>query len=214
LKEGGLEPARGFSPAGLLRAVLFSSHYNEVRKYRRRLPHLDIPGSPVFVTWRLWGSLPQEHVFSREEVASGEAFAALDRLLDTARSGPVYLRRPEIADLVSQQLRVACSKGLCSLHAYAVMPNHVHVLWTPEVSLPVLVRRVKGPTARSANQLLGRAGKPFWQEEYFDRIVRTETEFCQILRYIEWNPVRAALVSDPEEFPWSSAFGGLKSRAG
>jgi putative DNA methylase len=208
LKEGGLEP-RILTESGLVLRALF-----KVRKYRRRLPHLDIPGSPVFVTWRLWGSLPQDHAFSREEVASGEAFAALDRLLDTARSGPVYLRRPEIADLVSQQLRVACSKGLCSLHAYVVMPNHVHVLWTPEVSLPALVRRVKGPTARSANQLLGRAGKPFWQEEYFDRIVRTETEFCQILRYIEWNPVRAALVSDPEEFPWSSAFAGLKSRAG
>jgi REP element-mobilizing transposase RayT len=94
------------------------------------------------------------------------------------------------------------------------MPNHVHVLWTPAVSLPELIRSVKGPTARSANQLLGRAGKPFWQEEYFDRIVRTEDEFSQIRRYIEWNPVKAALVSNPEDFPWSSAFAGLKSRAG
>lgn len=93
------------------------------------------------------------------------------------------------------------------------MPNHVHVLWTPQVSLPVLIRSVKGPAARSANQLLGRVGKPFWQEEYLDRIVRTETEFFQIRRYIEWNPVKAALVSDPEEFQWSSAFAGLKSRA-
>jgi putative transposase len=94
------------------------------------------------------------------------------------------------------------------------MPNHVHVLWTPEVSLPILIRSVKGPTARSSNQLLGRVGKPFWQEEYFDRIIRTETEFSKILRYIEWNPVKAALASSPGEFPWSSAFAGLKSRAG
>jgi REP element-mobilizing transposase RayT len=93
------------------------------------------------------------------------------------------------------------------------MPNHVHVLWTPRVSLPVLVRRVKGPAARSANQLLGRAGKPFWQEEYFDRLVRTEKEFSHIRRYIEWNPVTAALAAVPEEFPWSSAFAGLKPRA-
>ena len=182
--------------------------------YRRRLPHLDVPGSPVFVTWRLWGSLPQERVFVREHVASGEAFAALDRLLDLARSGPVYLRQPEIANLVSQQIHTASAKGLCTLHAYVVMPNHVHVLWTPKASLPVLIRSVKGSTARLANQLLGRAGKPFWQEEFFDRLVRNDAEFSQIRRYVEWNPVKAALVLDPEEFPWSSAFAGLKSRAG
>lgn len=222
LTEGGLKSARGFSPAGVparapqvcLRAALLSPHYNEVRNYRRRLPHLDTPGSPAFVTWRLGGSLPQERVFSREHVTSGEAFIALDQLLDTARSGPVYLRQPEIAELVSQQLRIACSNGLCSLHAYVVMPNHVHVLWTPEVSLPVLIRSVKGPTARLANQLLGRTGKSFWQEEYFDRLVRNDAEFSKIRRYIEWNPVRAALVSNPEDFQWSSAFAGLKSRAG
>jgi len=175
---------------------------------------VDVPGSPAFVTWRLWGSLPQQRVFVREHASSGAAFVALDRLLDTARSGPVYLRRPEIADQVSQQLRTADRKGLCSLHAYVIMPNHVHVLWTPYVSLPLLIRRVKGTAARSANQLLGRVGKPFWQEEYFDRIVRTDKEFSQIRSYIEWNPVTAALVSNPEEFQWSSAFAGLKPRAG
>jgi putative transposase len=185
-----------------------------VRKYRRRLPHLDIPGSPVFVTWRLWGSLPQERIFEREHATSGEAFVALDRLLDTAQSGPVYLRRPEIADQVSQQLHAVDRQGLCSLHAYVVMPNHVHVLWTPQESLPLLIRRVKGTAARSANQILGRVGKPFWQAEYFDRVVRTDKEFSQIRCYIEWNPVTAALVANPEEFQWSSAFAGLKPRAG
>jgi putative transposase len=82
------------------------------------------------------------------------------------------------------------------------------------VSLPVLIQKVKGPTALHANRVLARTGKPFWQEEYFDRIVRTETEFSQIQRYIEWNPVKAALVANPEEFQWSSAFAGLKPHAG
>lgn len=93
----------------------------------------------MFVTWRLWGSLPRERVFDREHGA-GAAFMTMDRLLDTARSGPVYVRRPEVADVVSQQLRVADCRGLCSLHAYVVMQNHVHVLWTPRVSLPVASR--------------------------------------------------------------------------
>jgi len=150
----------------------------------------------------------------REHATSGQAFLVFDRLLDTARSGPVYLRLPEIANLVLEQLQVIDSRGLCSLHAYVVMPNHVHVLLTPQISLPALVRQVKGPTAIAANRLLGRTGKPFWQEEYFDRVVRNDAELSRIRWYIEWNPVRASLVSSPEEFQWSSAFAGLKSRAG
>ena len=127
-----------------------------MRTYRRRLPHRDAPGDPVFVTWRLWGSLPKERVFQPEHLSTGEAFVAWDRLLDTARSGPFYLRQPEVATLVKEHLDAAVADGLCSLHAYVVMPNHVHLLWTPLISLPDLVRRVKGATACRANKLLGR----------------------------------------------------------
>jgi putative transposase len=184
-----------------------------MRSYRRRLPHVDAPGLPVFVTWRIRGSLPDERAFPREQPSSGAAFAAFDQLLDSARSGPVYLRRPEIATLVGDQLRQVSANAWCSLHAYVVMPNHVHVLWTPLVSLPTLIRQVKGPSALAANRLLGRTGQQFWQSEYFDRQVRNEHEFAQILRYIEWNPVKAGLVARPEEFPWSSAYTGGRASA-
>jgi len=66
-----------------------------MRFYRRRLPHLDAPGMPVFVTWRLAGSLPQERKFPNETLPTSEAFVAYDRLLDEARSGPMYLHRPK-----------------------------------------------------------------------------------------------------------------------
>jgi REP element-mobilizing transposase RayT len=146
-----------------------------------------------------------ERAFQREHLTSGEAFVAMDRLLDTARTGPVYLRQPEIAHLVREQLLEVVASGLCSLEAYVVMPNHVHVLWTPAVALPALLQQVKGPTARNGNRLLGRSGEPFWQPEYFDRMVRNASEFGQIRRYIEWNPVKAGLAAHPEEFSWSSA---------
>lgn len=68
------------------------------------------------------------------------------------------------------------------------------------------MRHVKGPTAREANKQLGRTGEPFWQEEYFDRLVRNDTEHARIRRYIEWNPVNASLVGHPSEFRWSSAY--------
>jgi REP element-mobilizing transposase RayT len=173
--------------------------------YRRRLPHRDAPSVPVFVTWRLCGSLPTGRSFQREHLTSGEAFVAVDRLLDYARTGPTYLRQPEIAGRVANQLREVAAGGLCLLHAWVLMPNHVHVLWTPAVSLPELLREVKGPTGRDANLFLGRIGEPFWQPEYFDRMVRSDGEFEQTRRYIEWNPVKAGLVTEPGEFPWSSA---------
>jgi putative transposase len=97
---------------------------------------------------------------------------------------------------------------LCALHAFVIMPNHVHLLCTPVISLPELVRRVKGSTAFLANGILERRGEKFWQDEFFDRMVRKDGEFERIQRYIEWNPVKACLVARPEEFRWSSAWRG------
>ena len=179
-----------------------------MRSYRRRLPHIDAPGVAALVTWSLMDSLPRERAFGREHITSGEAFVACDRLLDTARFGPVYLRQTEIASIVQEQLRKVDASGICRLHAFVIMPNHVHLLCTPVLSISEFVRRVKGPTALMANRILKRRGERFWQEEYFDRIVRNDHEFDRIRRYIEWNPVKAALVARPEEFRWSSAWRG------
>jgi REP element-mobilizing transposase RayT len=115
-----------------------------------------------------------------------------------------------VAQLVIDRLYELADADLCSLDAYAVMPNHVHVLWTPCIAHADLMHRVKGSTARHANQLLGHSGRPFWQQEYFDRTVRSDKEFEQIPQYIEWNPVKAGLVTTPTEFPWSSAFAGKR----
>ena len=85
------------------------------------------------------------------------------------------------------------------------MPNHVHLLVTPDVPVSKLTQSLKRFTAREANRLLQLTGIPFWQDESYDRLVRDEIEFQRIARYIEWNPVKAGLASHPEEFLWSSA---------
>jgi putative transposase len=187
-----------------------------MREYCRRLPHIDIPGAPVFLTWRLSGSLPPERIFPRETLESGEAFLFFDRLLDNALEGPMYLRQAQIATIVVEQIQQVCAQRL---HAWVVMPNHVHLLCTTESPLSELVRKLKGPTAFRANKLLGLSGKPFWQQEYFDRGVRNDKEFEKIRHYIEWNPVKAALVARPEDYQWSSAWkpevgGGLQPALG
>jgi putative transposase len=174
--------------------------------YRRRLPHIHEIGEPLFVTWRLAGSLPENRPFRRADLTSGQTFAALDRLLDTARTGPLYLKQPALAGLVMDYLiGMAQRDKLYDLHAFALMPNHVHVLCTPNIPLGQIMQRVKGGTARLANQVLGSTGKSFWQDESYDHYVRNSNEFGRIQRYIELNPVRAGLVATPEEYPYSSA---------
>jgi REP element-mobilizing transposase RayT len=175
--------------------------------YCRRLPHIDEKGQAVFLTWRLYGSLPPGRAFPDSAASSGKAFAAMDRLLDETQSGPFYLRQPHLAQMVVEAIYFnAAVLGHCELHAFVVMPNHVHLLATPAVELRKLTRSLKGITAKRANAMLGLTGKPFWKEESYDHLVRAG-EFERILGYIEENPVRAGLAQSAGEFLWSSARG-------
>jgi putative transposase len=174
--------------------------------YRRRLPHFAHTGAPIFITWRLHGSLLSNRLFPSATVTSGEAFAVMDRLLDETRTGPAYLRMPEIASVVVEAIHYNAEVlRHYSLDSYVVIPNHVHILVRPHVSLPKLTRSLKGITGKNANELLHMTGKPFWQDESYDRVVRNSQEFERIQHYIEWNPVRAGLVNEPGDYWWSSA---------
>jgi len=176
-----------------------------VRHYERRLPHWDSVGQPVFVTFRLRGSLPENRVFPPASISSGREFAAMDRLLDGARAGPLLLKQTEIARIVVEAIRDSDEKLYrYELHSFVVMPNHVHLLVTSRVPNARWLGPLKGFTGAMANRALTRAG-PFWQGESYDHLVRDGKEFDRIRRYIGNNPVRAGLVTRPEDWPWSSA---------
>jgi putative DNA methylase len=130
----------------------------------------------------------------------------MDRMLDEVRSGPSYLRQPAIADMIVDALDY--NENVLRhyvLHAFVIMPNHVHLLATPAISLPKLTRSLKGITAKRANAMLALTGSPFWQEEGYDHFVRNEREFEKIRNYIEENPVRAGLAKEASQYRWSSA---------
>ncbi len=97
--------------------------------------------------------------------------------------------------------------GRFVLHAFVVMPNHVHVLLDPLASLAGITNGIKGASAREANRLLRRTGRPFWQDESFDHWVRSAAQFERVRNYIECNPVKAGLVARPEDWQWSSLRG-------
>jgi putative transposase len=180
-------------------------HYLFVTFYRRRLPHLHADDHPVFITWRLHNSLPPNRNFSTSTMTSGQAFAAMDRLLEETRSGVFYLRQPAIADMLVAIQYNAKNLKHYDLHAFVVMPNHVHLLVTPKIELPKVTKSLKGITAKRANAILSLSASPFWQDESYDHQVRNDREFEKIRRYIEENPARAGLVRQASEYRWSSA---------
>ncbi len=182
---------------------------------RRHLPHLYAAEQPLFITFRLHGSLPAGREFPKISMTSGKAFVCMDRLLDNQQAGPTYLRMPGIAHLVANAIEQGGASNYL-LHAWVIMPNHVHLLITPLTNVSHLLRKLKGATAREANKLLNRTGTPFWQDESYDRLVRNPEECRKIRNYIVQNPVKAGLAASAEEFPWSSASrpNGLKPFAG
>ena len=173
--------------------------------YQRRLPHWHPPGQQLFITWRLHGSLPRQMPPTKLNSSAGEAFVRYDRVLDAARTGPLWLKDARIAELVISALKEARRRKILQLEAYALMANHVHVLFTPNVPVEQITRQIKGVTARGANLILARTGTRFWQDESFDHWIRNPAESQKIHAYIERNPVSAGLVSRPQDWPWSSA---------
>jgi putative transposase len=182
--------------------------------YERHLPHWQPEGTALFITWRLHGSLPKVREFLVKPSA-GKAFAAIDRELDKAATGPRWLLDERVAQCVADAL-IFCEQelGLYELRAWVLMANHVHVLIYPNAELSKITKSIKNFSARQANKILGLTGQPFWHYESYDHWARTLEETEKIVRYIERNPVTAGLVNNVGDWRWSSAFGLSKGQAG
>ncbi|HZK76472.1 MAG TPA: transposase [Candidatus Kapabacteria bacterium] len=167
--------------------------------YRRNLPHLQNAGKTYFVTFRLAGSLPAEVI---EKMKENQRFSVYDGALDGASTGPTWLKNPILAQLVYDHI---LAEALRSYHldCFTIMSNHVHIVLSPMESLRLdeAMRRIKQPTAFHSNQLLHRSG-PFWQRGSYDRIIRVN-EWERIISYILNNPVKAGLVTNWRDWPYT-----------
>ena len=147
-----------------------------------------------------------------------------------AGHGCCILREPTIAEMVQSTLLFFDGQRY-RLFAWVVMPNHVHVLFQPlsEWTLAKIIGSWKKFTATricasagnanlrigdsvSANAEIGVPGKEsgvpggrIWHREYWDRYIRDEVHFRQVVDYIHANPVKAGLVARAEGWRWSSA---------
>jgi REP element-mobilizing transposase RayT len=95
-----------------------------------------------------------------------------------------------------------------ALHAAVVMPDHVHVLFTPNTDsegatfgLSQILNSIKGASSHVVNKALGRTGA-VWQSESFDHGLRLEDSVRGAAEYICANPLRAGLVANEDDYPW------------
>jgi REP element-mobilizing transposase RayT len=163
---------------------------------RGYLPHYDGWDVIQHVVFRLHDAMPPKEQ---------EGDDVLDR-----HFGSSFMRDPRCARIVAQTLLHGDGESY-ALHAWCVMPNHVHALLaTPrDAELGAIVRTWKTFSARRINETLGRRG-PVWARDYFDRYIRNDAHYESNKRYIEMNPVAAGLCDTPEAWPHSSA--GWKTR--
>jgi putative transposase len=89
------------------------------------------------------------------------------------------------------------------LHAYVLMPDHVHLLLSPAESLERSIQNIKGGFSYRAKRELGWQGE-VWQKGFTDHRIRDANDFERHIEYIAFNPVRAKLCQRPEEYPYIS----------
>jgi putative transposase len=119
-----------------------------------------------------------------------------------------YRRQPKLnndqarAIFLSALERIRQSYGFC-VYGYVVMPEHVHLLLN-EPECGTVAQAMQSLKQGVARRLALRAKESFWQERYYDFNVWSERKFIEKLRYIHRNPVHRGLVSQPENWLWSS----------
>ena len=102
----------------------------------------------------------------------------------------------------------------CSIHAYCLMTNHVHLLLTPHGrdACALLMKNVGQNYVQRVNQRLGRSGT-LWEGRFHSSLVTSDSYVLACYRYIERNPVQARMVAGPADYSWSSYAANAEGRA-
>ncbi|MGC1172770.1 REP-associated tyrosine transposase [Polaromonas sp.] len=115
-----------------------------------------------------------------------------------------------LLDLIEESAK----KSGVAIHAYVLMVNHFHLLVTPETadSLPRMMQAVGRRYVRCFNDSHGRSGT-LWEGRYRSTLIQAETYLLACMAYMDLNPVRAGLVSEARDYPWSSHghYAGLRN---
>ena len=115
---------------------------------------------------------------------------------------------PQVAEILVQRILACRDHGAFQLHEFVVMPNHFHLLLTPDekTSLEKAVQLVKGGSSHEIHQRTGNKME-IWQGGFHDWTIRDVGDYLAKVRYIHMNPVQARLVERPEDWTLGSACG-------
>ncbi len=183
----------------------------ELDMHVEHIPHWQQNDAVCFITWRLADSLPQ--VLLREWNEQRAAWLArnpepwtakqtteyytlfsqrIDTWLDQGM-GSRLLAKSECATIVSDTMMYFDGERFL-MHAYVIMPTHVHVLFSPLHGhrMEKIVQGWKSVSARRLVRECG-VGMPVWQKRYWDRLIRNDRHFEACVGYIRDNPGKAGL---------------------
>ncbi|HLZ51051.1 MAG TPA: transposase [Candidatus Acidoferrum sp.] len=116
-----------------------------------------------------------------------------------------YLAIPRTADRVIALLRECTARHSFALHAYCLMPDHLHLLAEGNERQSDLLEMVRVFKLRTAFEFRKVEGHRLWEMSFYDHILRPNDVIENVACYIWWNPVRKGLCSSPHEFPYSGS---------
>ena len=109
-----------------------------------------------------------------------------------------------VAAILVEEWRAAHNRHGWAIGRYVIMPEHVHFFAAPELDakpLPKFIQLWKQWTSKRIRRELRLMG-PIWQPEFFDHILRSSESYSQKWDYVRENPMRAALVKNPDDWPY------------
>lgn len=147
---------------------------------------------------------PRRHSFSTYKTEADRLLALLDKYED-AGYGSCVLKNDNVAKIVHDAIFFYHEKKY-NVISWCIMPNHVHVLIEvmKNISLSSILHSWRSFSSNEINKVLNRSGR-LWMPEYFDRFIRDNDHFNNVVDYIHNNPVKAGLVKEAREYKWSSA---------
>ena len=154
------------------------------------LPHLDLEEHYQFITFRTYDSVDSylKKVQSSDLKENIKQYQ-IDRYLDSSLKGSYFYK--ENINLM-REILFEYDNSLYELIAFAIMPNHIHILIKQKKSLKEIIKQIKGKSAFLLNKKLNKKGK-FWANEYYDKAIRDEKHFFITIEYILQNPIKAEL---------------------
>ncbi len=159
-------------------------------KRYNKLPHIDVRDYYQFITFRTHDSVDEFLFKIRDEnISNSKKEYKIDQYLDQSSNG-CYLN-DEVVKFLFDYFRNN-DQNFYDLVSFCIMPNHIHILFKQNIELSKIMKQIKGTTSFKINKILERKGR-FWENNYYDKVIRDEKHFIRTYEYIKNNPIKAGL---------------------